>query len=94
MTEIDPMQPLDDWISHLCRAVDLDPGLVDRDAVLDLAGDAAHAVVRPAAPVTTYVVGVLVGRAVAAGVDVAVAHREALRVVNGALSGWDGPPED
>ena len=34
----------------------------DVDRVLDLARDAAHSVARPAAPLTTYLLGVAVGR--------------------------------
>ncbi|WP_026122371.1 DUF6457 domain-containing protein [Nocardiopsis halotolerans] len=34
----------------------------DVDRVLDLARDAAHSVARPAAPLTTYLMGVAVGR--------------------------------
>jgi hypothetical protein len=36
---------------------------VDVDQVLDLAADAAHAVVRPAAPLTTFIAGFAAGRA-------------------------------
>ncbi|MBR8740697.1 DUF6457 domain-containing protein [Nocardiopsis sp. MG754419] len=34
----------------------------DVDRILDLARDAAHSVARPAAPLTTYLLGVAVGR--------------------------------
>lgn len=34
----------------------------DVDRVLDLARDAAHSVARPAAPLTTYLLGIAVGR--------------------------------
>jgi hypothetical protein len=64
--------PLDDWIAELCRALEVDPSLVDRNAVLDLARDAAHGVARPAAPVTTYVAGIAVGLRAAAGDSAAV----------------------
>jgi hypothetical protein len=48
---------MDEWISRLCDALDVPIADVDTNAVLDLARDAAHNVDRPAAPVTTYVVG-------------------------------------
>ncbi|MGH8861257.1 MAG: DUF6457 domain-containing protein [Jatrophihabitantaceae bacterium] len=55
--------PLDSWIVALAQALDVDPAAVDRDLVLDLARDAAHGVARPAAPLTTYLVGLAAGRA-------------------------------
>jgi hypothetical protein len=60
---------LDDWTAQACGALGLDPAAVDRTLVLDLARDAAHGVARPAAPLTTYLVGVAVG----AGADPAAA---------------------
>jgi len=60
---------LDDWTARLCDALGIDPATVDRDAVLGLAGAVAHGVVRPAAPLTTFLAGIAVGRATAAGQD-------------------------
>ena len=48
---------MDDWITQLCDELDVPIQDVDTNAVLDLARDAAHNVDRPAAPVTTYIVG-------------------------------------
>ncbi|OLT28398.1 molybdopterin-guanine dinucleotide biosynthesis protein [Nocardiopsis sp. CNR-923] len=48
----------------------------DVDRVLDLARDAAHSVARPAAPLTTYLLGVAVGRG--ADPDAAAAALSAL----------------
>lgn len=53
---------LDDWIIELATALEVDPDAIDRDLVLDLARDAAHGVARPAAPLTTFVVGLAAGR--------------------------------
>ena len=53
---------LDRWIAELCAALDLDPGVIDREVLLDLARDAAHGVARPAAPLTTFLVGLAAGR--------------------------------
>lgn len=53
---------LDEWIAEAGQALGLEPGVVDRQQILDLARDAAHGVARPAAPLTTYLVGVAVGR--------------------------------
>jgi Domain of unknown function (DUF6457) len=53
---------LDDWLSAVCAEFGLDPA-VPAEVVLDVARDVAHGVERPAAPLTTF----LLGRAVEAG---------------------------
>ncbi|MGH8829449.1 MAG: DUF6457 domain-containing protein [Jiangellaceae bacterium] len=45
------------WVNALCQELEVPVDDVDIDAILDLAKDAAHNVDRPAAPVTTFVVG-------------------------------------
>lgn len=55
------MSELDDWVVSATRALGL-ADAVDVPWLLDLARDVAHAVERPAAPVTTYLLGVAVGR--------------------------------
>ena len=57
----DPQTVLAAWVADLGRELGLDLE-VDVEVLLDLAGDAAHGVVRPAAPLTTFLVGVAVGR--------------------------------
>jgi hypothetical protein len=47
---------LHDWIDELCDALDVDAEF-DESLVLDVARDAAHNVERPAAPITTYLLG-------------------------------------
>ncbi len=59
------MSTLDQWTAAVCAELGLgqDPVAIgDVKAVLDLARDVAHAVDRPAAPLTAYLVGVAVGR--------------------------------
>lgn len=53
---------LADWVATLADRLDLDPADVDIAAVLDVAADAAHAVMRPAAPLTTFMAGLAAGR--------------------------------
>jgi hypothetical protein len=53
---------LEEWVRDLCTALGLDPAVVDRDLVLDLARDTAHAVARPAAPLTAFLVGLAAGQ--------------------------------
>ena len=56
------MNVLDNWIAAVCDELDLSPADIDPKAVLDVARDVAHNVVRPGAPVTAYLMGVAVGR--------------------------------
>ncbi len=48
---------LDDWSRRLIDALGLDLDSIDIDLILDVARDSAHAITRPAAPVTTFLVG-------------------------------------
>lgn len=60
------MTDLTQWIAALESELGLPSGTVDMKAILDLARDAAHAVERPAAPLTTYAVGYAEGLAAGA----------------------------
>jgi hypothetical protein len=74
------MSDLDDWVD----AVTVDLGLtapVDRSLVLDLARDVAHGVARPAAPLTTYLLGLAVG----GGAD----PKEAAAAISALADGWN-----
>ena len=51
---------MNEWVEALTQALEL-PGDVDVKSVLDVARDVAHNVERPAAPISTYLVGVAVG---------------------------------
>jgi hypothetical protein len=56
---------IDTWLARLSTELDVADLALDDDAVhtlLDLARDAAHEVERPAAPLSTFLVGVAVGR--------------------------------
>ena len=56
-TEYDPGRvTLHDWIDELCDALDIETEL-DEGLVLDVARDVAHGVERPAAPITTFLLG-------------------------------------
>lgn len=56
------MNTLESWTERVCGELGLEAGEADRDLVLNLARDVAHGVTRPAAPLTTYLLGVAVGR--------------------------------
>ncbi|MER5478427.1 DUF6457 domain-containing protein [Streptomyces sp. NPDC002734] len=68
---------LDEWITAAKDelGIDLD---VDKTLLLDLARDAAHGVARPAAPLTTFLVGYAAGRAGGGPEAVAEATRKAV----------------
>jgi hypothetical protein len=56
------MDELSDFAAALAEALALEGVDVDVARVLSLASDAAHAYVRPAAPVSTFIAGVAAGR--------------------------------
>lgn len=55
-----------EWAERVLRELDMPENealhKADVDRILDLARDAAHSVARPAAPLTTYLLGIAVGR--------------------------------
>jgi hypothetical protein len=61
-----PAVELEEWVKELLAALELADTKVDIDQVLSLAGVAAHTIVRPAAPLTTYLAGYAAGLAVGA----------------------------
>lgn len=62
---------LERWVAVLAADLGVDVGEVDVQALLDVARDAAHSVIRPAAPLATFLVGYAAGRRAAAGTDLA-----------------------
>jgi hypothetical protein len=56
------MSDLDTWVEVVGKELGLKAADVPVKAVLDLARDVAHNVVRPGAPVTAYLMGLAVGR--------------------------------
>ena len=57
------MNELDEWAAAVQEALDLGDGMEgERTLVLDLARDVAHGVLRPAAPLSAYLLGLAVGR--------------------------------
>lgn len=60
---------LADWVRQLADALQILELDVDQKAILGLAGKAAHTVLRPAAPLTTFVVGYAAGLAAAGGTN-------------------------
>ncbi|MEC5192051.1 MULTISPECIES: DUF6457 domain-containing protein [unclassified Arthrobacter] len=60
-------ETLEDWCRALLQALELDNVEVDVNEVLSLAGVAAHSIVRPAAPLTTFIAGFAAGLASGSG---------------------------
>ena len=79
---------LHDWIDELCDALDIDAE-VDEGLLLDLAKVAANNVERPAAPITTYLLGFAAGStdADAAAIELLAAKAQTL------AEGWDKPAD-
>ncbi|GAA2720788.1 DUF6457 domain-containing protein [Cellulomonas aerilata] len=75
---------LDRWVVLVAAALGVDPGVLDRDLVLDLTRDVAHVVTRPAVPLTTFLMGVAVG---SGGRDRAALDAAAARVAE-ATAAW------
>ncbi|RST20799.1 molybdenum cofactor guanylyltransferase [Streptomyces sp. WAC04770] len=82
---------LDEWITSVKNelGIELD---VDTGVLLDLARDAAHGVARPAAPLTTFLVGYAAARASAAAAgpeEAAAAVAEAARKATALALRWE-----
>ena len=61
-----PTAALDGWLAELQGLLGLDEP-IDAGPVLEVAGDVARGVARPAAPLTTFALGLAVARATPAG---------------------------
>ncbi|MGO4228784.1 DUF6457 domain-containing protein [Arthrobacter sp. YAF34] len=72
---------LEDWCRALLQALELDNVEIDVNEVLALAGVAAHSVVRPAAPLTTFIAGFAAGLASGSGQSTDVASMQAAMAV-------------
>lgn len=69
---------LQDWAGRVKTELGIADAPLDIQRVLGVAGVAAHAVVRPAAPLTTYLAGYAAGLAAASGTDPETAASDAL----------------
>jgi Domain of unknown function (DUF6457) len=61
---------LDDWAKELSEALGIDDLAIPVSVILDVARDAAHSVARPAAPLTTFLVGFAAARRGGSAADV------------------------
>lgn len=77
------MTTLRNWTDAVCAELDIPADDAAVRTILDLARDVAHQVERPAAPVTSYLLGVAVG----AGLPLA----EAASRLRSLAAGWPAP---
>ena len=81
MTEHDEAETrriLAEWADELAGQLRAGEAPIDIDEILAIAGTAAHTVLRPAAPLTTYLLGYVAGRA---GNDATAALADAVETV-------------
>ncbi len=79
------MSRLTDWIDACCPELGIDRDDVVERVILDLAREVAHAVDRPAAPVTAFLLGMAVGRG--------APLQEAADQLSSQAQAWPAPPE-
>jgi hypothetical protein len=80
---------LDEWVTKLSEEIGVKPDEIAISEILDLARDAAHAVARPAAPITTFIVGYAAGMRGGGRDTIAATVKEALAAIAAEL-----PPAD
>jgi hypothetical protein len=83
---------LDEWLTESSARLGLDQaiGAAHRELILDLARDVAHGVARPAAPLTTFLLGLAAGRAGGSPEEI----RRLSQELSAAAAAWaaDHPP--
>lgn len=84
--------PLDSWVGELAAALGVDAGALDRDLLLEVARDAAHGIARPAAPLTTFLVGLAAGQRGGDAEAVRAAAQTALRLAAEAAQATNSDP--
>ena len=74
MDDVRPSHDLDaeqaqwqSWIDGVCADLDVPSALVDVGAIHDLSRQVAHGLARPLAPVSTFILGLALGRALGQG---------------------------
>lgn len=83
-------ETLEEWCRSLLQAYELEDVQVDINAILSLAGVAAHSVVRPAAPLTTFIAGYAAGLAAGSGASAEAGSMDkALTVARALASDYD-----
>ncbi|QIK62493.1 hypothetical protein G7068_04160 [Leucobacter viscericola] len=81
-----PPEALDSWLAAAAAELGLDPDTINIATLLDVARDVAHDVARPAAPLSTFLLGVAVGRAE----DPAAALAQHAKSLTALAASWEG----
>lgn len=81
---------LNHWLGHLAPKLGVDPEIVPLSGVLDVAADVAHTVLRPGAPLSTFVAGLAAGQRGGSPEDIAEVLAEVIR----AADDWEPPPAE
>jgi hypothetical protein len=77
---------IDRWVMAVAEDLGLTPNPADTRTILDMTKDVAHNVDRPAAPITSYLVGIAVGR----GMPLS----QAIKQVSDLADSWPGNSEE
>lgn len=81
-----PPEALNEWLVALTARLGLDPDEVPVAALLDVARDVAHNVARPAAPLSTFLIGLAAAKDGGSAADVERASAAASELA----LGWTG----
>jgi len=84
-----PPEALDRWLEAAAAELGLDAATVDIGTVLDVARDVAHGVARPAAPLSTFLLGLAVGRAEGRSGDPATELASRARTLTELAERWE-----
>ena len=77
---------IDRWVMAVAEDLGVAPNPADTRTILDMTKDVAHNVDRPAAPVTSYLIGIAVGRG--------MALPDAIKRVRDLADSWPGNSEE
>ena len=77
---------IDRWVMAVAEDLGVTPNPADTRTILDMTKDVAHNVDRPAAPMTSYLIGIAVGRGMTLS--------EAIKRVTGLARSWPGQSEE
>ncbi|AJT42650.1 DUF6457 domain-containing protein [Psychromicrobium lacuslunae] len=87
----DQQEILDNWCKELLAKFEISGTPLDSAAILGLAGRAAHGIVRPAAPLTTFIAGFAAGLAAGSGqASDELALRSAIETAREAVAARNG----
>lgn len=75
-----PPEALDGWLTALANQLELDPADIPVGDLLDVARDVAHSVARPAAPLSTFLIGLAAAKNGGSAADIQAACTAATKL--------------